>query len=191
MNLIPVLLIASVLFISGCTSQTQTTSRYSPANLPQSVAPTGEEQLTPPGNDVGNKAPDFTVTSTDGRIIKLSELTAEKKPLALYFTATWCPFCAQEYNTLKTVYPQYQDKIELLSVSLDLTENAQTLERYRVSRGQPGTFATGNREILVNYDVVSTTTKYAINKDGVILYKGSGALSGGNWKIIFDALAGN
>ena len=191
MKFIPILLIASVLFISGCTSQSSQTTGYTADNLPSGIPATGEEQLTPPGNDVGNKAPDFTVTATDGRTIRLSELTAEKKPVALYFTATWCPFCAQEYETLKKVYPQYQDKVELLSVSLDLTENRDILERYRVSRGQPGTFAPGNQKILIDYDVVSTTTKYAISRDGVILYRGSGALSASNWKIIFEALAEN
>lgn len=179
-KILPVLMIASVLFISGCTAQQQTGTTASSGS--------GEGLI---GNDVGNKAPEFTVTTTDGRTLKLSELTAQNKPIMLYFMATWCPFCSKEYEEISQVYPQYADKLELISVDLDLTENALVLERYRVSKNRPGTFAIGNQQMLIDYDVVSTTTKYAISKDGVILYKSSGVQPAKNWKIIFDALAEN
>ena len=177
-KLMPVLLITSVIFISGCTAQQQS-QQYS-------TVETGQAGV---GISVGNRAPEFTVTTTDGRTIKLSELTDEKKPVMLYFMATWCPFCSREYEEIAKVYPQYAGRIELISVDLDLTENALVLEKYRVSKNRPGTFAIGSRQILIDYDVVATTTKYAISKDGTILYKGSGVQPAKNWKIIFDALS--
>lgn len=174
-KLVPILLALTVL-VSGCTSTP--TQQYS-------TVETGQAGV---GISVGNSAPEFTVTATDGRTIKLSDFSG-KKPVMLYFMATWCPFCSKEYEEIQKVYPQYADKVELISVDLDLTENALVLEKYRVSKNRPGIFAIGNQNILINYDVVSTSTKYAISRDGVILYKGSGVQPANNWKIILDTLA--
>ena len=41
------------------------------------------------GGDVGNQAPDFTVTLADGTTASQADLLADGKPLLLYFFATW------------------------------------------------------------------------------------------------------
>ena len=184
MKLFPALLVALIILISGCTSQT-TQGKYSPVNLPPGVPATGN---TPLGSSVGDKAPDFTLTATDGRVLNLSQLKG--KTVVLYFMATWCPFCKEEYGEIIKAFPAYGNT-EFISVSIDMNENAQTLDSYRKQYNRPGLFAPGNAEILNDYNVIYTTTKYVISKDGVILYKGSGVLSSDNWKIIFDALANN
>ena len=162
--LIPFLMV-SILLISGCASQTQ--------SIPQT------------GNAVGDKAPDFALTATNGQNISLSDLRG--KPVVLYFMATWCPFCKDEYDkAINPVYPG--DSVELISVSLDLNENSAALEKYRTQYNRPGLFAPGNEAILKDYNVIYTTTKYVIDKNGIILYKSSGELNSDNWKIIFDAL---
>lgn len=184
--ILPALLLISVLFISGCTSQS-IAAKYAAGSLPANIEPTNEGQLTPEGSSVGNKAPDFNLTTTDGRTIRLSELTKEKKPVVLYFMATWCPYCKQEYDEIEKVFPKFGGA-EFISVSIDLNENAEALEKYRTSYNRPGLFAPGNEAILKDYNVIYTTTKYVISKDGVILYKGSGVLTSDNWKIIFDSL---
>ena len=149
------LLIVSIIFISGCTN---------------------EQQLTPTGNNVGDKAPDFTLTATDGRTLKLSELTVQKKPVVLYFMATWCPFCKEEYGEISKAYQQYAYKVDLVSVSIDLNENTAVLEKYPMDNNRPGIFAPGNEGILKSYNVLYTTTKYAIDKNGVIVYKRVGEI---------------
>ncbi|MDA1215244.1 MAG: redoxin domain-containing protein [Chloroflexi bacterium] len=59
------------------------------------VACTGDA-TTPPqglaqqvGVDVGNVAPDFTLTLADGSTVDQAALLAEGKPVLLYFFATW------------------------------------------------------------------------------------------------------
>ena len=41
------------------------------------------------GADVGNVAPDFTLTLADGSTVDQAALLAEGKPVLLYFFATW------------------------------------------------------------------------------------------------------
>ena len=50
-------------------------------------------------------------------------------------------------------------------------------------------FASGQTEILVNYKVTKTTTKYAIDKDGKIIYAGYGAFDEEQWKQLLDEVS--
>ena len=52
------------------------------------ATPTPKPQL-PLGPDVGNRAPDFTVTAVNGETYTLSEVNASGKAVILYFFATW------------------------------------------------------------------------------------------------------
>ena len=178
MKIAPAILIVSIILISGCTS----TATYTADNIPEGVQPTGEH---PVGNSAGDRAPDFTLTSTGGQNLSLSSLSG--KPVVLYFMTTWCPYCKEEYKEIEKVFPA-NNNIQFISVSLDLNEDAAMLENYRTVNNRPGIFAPGNEQILRDYNVIYTTTKYVISGDGVILYKSSGVLSSDNWKIIFDSV---
>lgn len=58
--------------------------------LTPTVAPTSAtpDQIKV-GAGIGDRAPDFTVRTVDGQIISLAGLLAEKKPVLLYFFASW------------------------------------------------------------------------------------------------------
>lgn len=43
----------------------------------------------PQGPRVGERAPDFSLTTLDGRPLTSAELLAQGKPFILYFFATW------------------------------------------------------------------------------------------------------
>ncbi len=130
------------------------------------------------------EAPDFTVTTTNGETLSLSDID---KPVMVYFTATWCPFCKKDLEEMEKVYGQYEDEIEFVAVDMDLRESAETFDRYQKQNGFPGIFATGNEQILSDYDVFSTTTKYGI-KDGVVVFKSIGPVKSETWNEILASL---
>lgn len=143
-------------------------------------------------NAVGNPAPDFTAVTVDlssgttGKNITLSDLKATGKPTILYFWATWCPFCRDELTKLKTIYPQYQDKVNFVVVDVDVEEDAATIAKDVNSRGYFGTFTLAPVPMLQAYKIYDTSTKYVIGRNGTILFSGSGEINDQYWINLFN-----
>ena len=140
------------------------------------------------GNAVGNKAPDFVVSTTDGETIRLSDIQKEGKPVVVEFIATWCPHCYRDLTSLKDVYPAYSDKIEFLAIGLDHRESNSVLRSWKQQNNFTVTLAAGTSSILRDYGVTYTTTRYIIGADGLILAKSTGSQSASTWKNLFDSL---
>lgn len=170
------------LFIIGC----------SKSNLEFKTKSVNQQlnQVSTIGNQVGNIPYDFVVVTTDGEAVRLNDFIENKKPVIVYFMATWCPWCAKDYAALSKVYKDYENNISMISISLDLNEDLTLLREYKKKYPelQKTIFASGQNEILVNYRVKKTTTKYAIDRNGKIIYAGFGAFDEEQWKILLDEL---
>jgi len=59
------------------------------------------------GPAVTQKAPDFSVSATDGTTVTLADALAGKPGIVLYFTM-WCPICDSHMNNMRSVVaPQF------------------------------------------------------------------------------------
>lgn len=178
------LVVLSIIFLNACVSsvghQITTTNTVEQQNTIQQTVGIGK----------GNLPPDFSITTIDGKQYRLSQFKEENKPVLLYFWATWCPFCRRDFSIVKNVYPKYADKVTFLAIDLDTSENSQIIEQYKNALGLEGIdFAPGNGKVLSDYQITHTTTKYAVGKNGLILYKGSGVFNEQQWETLFNALA--
>ena len=145
--------------------------------------------VTGTGINRGDLAPDFSVNTINGKSVSLSELSADK-PTVVYFFATWCPNCARDFAAVKDVYPRYSDKVNFLAVDMDQRESESQITSYSQKLNIPGIeFAAAKRDVLANYNVVYTTTKYFIGKDGSILNKGVGGIDAATWEQIFQSMS--
>ena len=183
-KLILVLMIPLVFFVVGCTNN----------NLESKSTSINQElnqvfQVKSP-LQVGDAPYDFVVVTTDGKAVRLKDFAEQKKPVIVYFMATWCPWCAKDYAALSKVYQDYEDKVSIISISLDLSEDLITLKEYKKKYPalEKTIFASGQSEILVNYRITKTTTKYAIDRNGKIIFIGAGAFDEEQWKQLLDAL---
>ena len=169
--------------IYGCTNNLELKSTAVNQELNQVFQVKSELQI-------GDEPYDFTVVTTEGKAVRLSDFTENKKPVIVYFFATWCPWCAKDYAALSKVYKNYEDEVGILSISLDLNEDLITLKEYKKKYPELKNtmFAAGQTEILVNYRITRTTTKYAIDRNGKIMYIGAGAFDEEQWKTLLDAL---
>jgi len=169
--------------LSACTSSTGHRVAVSGNSVTQ------QEVQASVGIDKGQLPPDFTIKTIDGKEYRLSQFAEQNKPVLLYFWATWCPFCRRDFSIVKNIYPKYTDKVAFLAIDLDTSENAQIIQQYKNELGLEGIdFATGNGKVLSDYQITRTTTKYAIGKNGLILYKGSGVFNEQQWEVLFNAL---
>ena len=142
------------------------------------------------GINKGNIPPDFTITTIDGKQLNIRNFKNEDKPILLYFWASWCPYCSKDFDVVKNIYPKYADKVTFLAIDLDPNEKTDLIGNYKSRKGLEGIdFAEADIDVLSNYGITHTTTKYAIGKNGFILYKGSGVFNEEQWEVLLSGLA--
>ncbi len=142
------------------------------------------------GTRVGQAPSDFVMITTEGKPVRLYDIIERKKPVIVYFMATWCPWCAKDYAALSKVYKKYEDNITFISISLDLSEDFLELKEYKKKYPElrKTIFAQGQEKILIDYSITKTTTKYAIGSNGTIIYHTIGAFDEEQWKVLLDKL---
>ena len=181
-----IIVIFFTILIYGCANRSNLESKSATVNQELSQVFTVKSVL-----QVGDTPHDFVVVTTEGKAVRLSKFIENKKPVIVYFMATWCPWCAKDYAALSKVYKNYENNVSIISISLDFGEDLDTLREYKKKYPELKNimFAPGQTEILVNYRITKTTTKYAIDKNGKIIYIGAGAFDEEQWKTLLDKLS--
>ncbi len=78
---------------------------------------------------VGDKAPDFTVKLTDGRVITLSELKG--KIVMLQFTASWCSVCRKEMPFIeRDIWQAHKDNADFVLIGIDRNEPLEQVKLF-------------------------------------------------------------
>jgi len=113
------------------------------------------------------KAPDFVLSNTDGKQIKLSDFKG--KVVILNFWATWCPPCREEIPSFVELQKEYKDDLAILGVSLDTgtkNEVIPFMKKYKMN--YPVLF--GTVEVVRDYgDIQSIPTTFIIDQEGNIV----------------------
>ena len=124
---------------------------------------------------VSGRAPDFTLTSTDGRQVSLADLSGH--PLVINFWATYCPPCRTEMPLLERIVPTGSG-INL--VLIDEGEQAPAVRAFLSSVGITGPalldpdLGTGRA-----YGVLGFPTTVFVRADGTLEGRYVGALDEG------------
>lgn len=124
---------------------------------------------------VGKPAPQFSLTTFDGKKIELSDYMG--KALLVNFWASWCNPCKVEAPALERSYKKFADKnVAFLAVNvLDDPENA---ERYLSQFG--GSFPhvfDQNKKIHLDYGVEGVPETFFVNTEGIVTDKYRGPLT--------------
>lgn len=112
----------------------------------------------------GVQAPDFTVTTLDGKELKLSELKGKR--VVLDFWATWCGPCVQEIPHFIQLYSETsRDQLEIIGISSEETSVVQAF-----ARKMKIPYILGAAEELPSPfdDVTALPTTFFIDRRGVI-----------------------
>ncbi len=68
--------------------------------------------------DIGNFFPNFSLSNTNGEIVKLKELLINGKVIVVFFRGNWCPYCNLELKVLQDNLKEITDKnVTLVAIS--------------------------------------------------------------------------
>ena len=126
--------------------------------------------------EAGDKAPSFTVTADDGRLIKSTNFGG--KLLVLNFWATWCPPCVEETPSLSEFARQMQGQGGVvLAVSVD--KNEQAYKRF-LQQVRPAFLTTRDpdADIPAEFGSFKWPETYVIDQSGRVRQK---YVSNRNW----------
>jgi DsbE subfamily thiol:disulfide oxidoreductase len=125
-----------------------------------------------PGLKIGEKAPDFTLSTLKGDRVHLRERKGQK--VIINFWATWCPPCKEEIPVLQTFYDQNKGSVELLAVNIDPESNVSHFaQKYGISYP---ILLDKDGKVNEKYKVAAIPTTYVIDENGMIIYKHIGNL---------------
>ena len=83
---------------------------------------------------LGDVAPDFTCTLTDGKEVKLSDLRG--KVVMLQFTASWCGVCRKEMPFIeKDIWLKHKDNPNFALIGIDRDEPVETVLKFAETTG--------------------------------------------------------
>jgi peroxiredoxin len=135
---------------------------------------TGVVQAKPPA--IGSAAPDFTLHSSLGKNLKLSEYRGQV--VMINFWATWCGPCREELPELERLRARYQrGGFVLLGVSVDDSPNAARDMARRLGVQFPVLFDAA-KQVSARYDIDAMPSTLLIDRSGVVRYLHRGYRSG-------------
>lgn len=137
-------------------------------------ADTGSPGNSAVGTDVGQLAPDFTLTGLDGESLTLSDLRG--KTVLLDFWDTWCPPCREALPHLQDISAEYPEDVVVVGIAAG-QEGEAKVRSFVGTRGLTFPMAVGSPQVFQDYRVSSLPTTYLVDGRGVVRKKWIGGHS--------------
>ena len=125
---------------------------------------------------VGDTAPDFEVTTTDGQTVTMKELLEGKEALAVVLFATWCGPCEAEFPGMNKVYQKYQDKFSMIALDIDALDDEESAKKYADSHNLSFPIAYKSRKELGDFVTNGYPTTVIIDRNGKIAFCRAGSI---------------
>ncbi len=124
--------------------------------------------------EVGQKAPDFSAPTPEGKMLSLKE--AMGKYTIIDFWASWCKPCRMENPNVVKVYNKYHDKgLNIISVSLDKQGQKdrwiKAIKDDNLTWAHISNLKFWSEPIAQKYNVRSIPATFLLDEDGIIIAK--------------------
>ncbi len=136
------------------------------AAAPPALPSSGAAPAQLPGPVVGQPAPDFALTTIDGKRVRLSDFRG--KTLVVNVWGSWCPPCRLETPDLVAEAKRDSGKVAFLGV--DTTETASVVRAFSAAKGipYPQAVTTGTSDFARAYEIRNYPTTFVIDPHGVL-----------------------
>ena len=159
------LILLILVFLTGCAAPAAPT-----------VPPATEAgQAVPEGTGLGQKVPDFAVTTVEGHELRLSEILEEKKLVVLNFWFADCPWCVKEFPVLELAYSRYKEDVEVLALTPYDSKDAASA--FAKGHGLSFPVATCYESFARDFGVNGYPTSVFIDREGRISLIHAGAIT--------------
>ena len=115
---------------------------------------------------IGSRAPDFTLSTLDGRQVRVSDYR-DKKVVVVAFWASWCGPCRIEMPSLQSFYAKNRNNVEVLAVSID--QDPAAARRYAEENKIPfAVLLDNNQQAATSYGVSGIPMLFVVDRTGNI-----------------------
>lgn len=120
------------------------------------------------GYAIGNRAPNFTLTTPEGRKVSLSSYAGQ--PILLNFWYASCPGCLQETPALQQFYTQQQASGKhLIILGVDSVDDSATAAQFVQQHHLTyPVLIDNNQKVMTLYNVAVAPTSFFIDGAGII-----------------------
>lgn len=127
------------------------------------------------GTSVGNLAPDFTLSSTTGKTVSLSDYRGKR--VMVNFWGTWCPPCRAEMPDMEKFYQE--NDVEILAVNLTPTESNVSDVTDFIDEFGLSFQVLLDEELTVSsrYGIQPVPTSFMVDSKGIVQYVALGAVN--------------
>ena len=122
----------------------------------------------PIGLQVGDAAPNFTLTTLDGKRVSLSDFRG--KPVMLNFWYATCPGCLAEIPGMQRFYAAQQAAGKHFAIlGVNSVDDAHTAQQFAQQEGMTYTLVLDdNQRVATLYNLTATPTSYFLDRRGII-----------------------
>ncbi len=157
------LIVAAIVLVAIITVGLLRPGSVSTASTSNSSAPGA-----PVGLQVGDAAPNFTLTTLDGKQVSLSDFRG--KPVMLNFWYATCPGCLAETPGIERFYAaQKAAGKSFVILAVNSVDDAPTAQQFVQQFGITYTpVLDDNQRVATLYNLTATPTSYFIDRQGII-----------------------
>ncbi len=122
----------------------------------------------------GQRLPDVKIKDLQGQWVSARTLQNNGKPFVISFWATWCKPCLVELETLKDVYPEWQEEtgVKIIAISIDDVRNSRKVAPFVKSRGwEYEVYLDENSELRRALGVTNIPHTFLLDGDGYIVWQ--------------------
>ena len=133
-------------------------------------------------------APDFKLTSLDGKPLTLEALRG--KAVMLNFWATWCGPCRAEVADLIALQERYKDRLQIIGMNVD-DDDADEIQKFVQETGINYPVAMATNEVRIQYGgIPALPTMFILDLEGHVVQKHVGLWNPAIYETEIRALLG-